>query len=94
MEADQTSHRWHLRKLEIAEIRVARGRELIVRQRELASWLSNAGSWTTSNANTLLNALEDTQKLFEGNVDLLKWKLASESPEPVSTPLAGFNEMR
>jgi hypothetical protein len=71
-----------LQKLEIAELHAAEGKKIVDDQRMRARRLKDiTGPDTpaTSNAEILLRVIEDTQKLFEGHVDLIKREVATET---------------
>ncbi len=76
-------HRRELQKeLQVAEYHVAHGKEIIEQQRKRVERLrSVSGNHTlpTQNADTLLQVAEDSQKILEGHVDLLKHEIATET---------------
>ena len=71
-----------LRKLEIAELHAAQGQKVVEEQRKRARRLRDLTGPDTPaacNADTLLRVIEDTQKLFEDHVDLIKREVATET---------------
>jgi len=71
-----------LQELQVAELHVAQGKKIIDDQRKRACRLSNLTGPDTPavcNADIFLKVIEDTQKLFEGHVDLMKREVASAS---------------
>ena len=71
-----------LQELEVAEHHAAQGKKIIYDQRKRARRLRDiTGSDTLaiSNAEILLRVIEETQKLFDSHVDLIKHEVASET---------------
>jgi hypothetical protein len=71
-----------LRKLEVAERHAAQGKNIVHEQRRRARRLRDiTGSDTlaTQNADVLLRVSEDTQRLFEDHVGLIKREIATET---------------
>jgi hypothetical protein len=69
-------------ELQVAEFHAAQGEQIVEQQRKRADRLrSTSGPATraTLNADMLLRVVEDTQKLFESHVDLLKREVAEAS---------------
>ena len=82
----QELHQLHLQgllqELEVAEHHAAQGKKIIYDQRKRARRLrdiTGPDTLATSNAERLLRVIEDTQKLFEGHVDLIKREVATET---------------
>jgi len=76
-------HMQHLlQELEVAERHAAQGKNIIDEQRKRARRLrdiTGPDTLATRNADVFLGVSEDTQRLFEGHVDLIKHEIASET---------------
>jgi hypothetical protein len=71
-----------LQELEVAELHAVQGKKIVEDQRKRARRLRDTtgpDTPATCNADTLLRVIEDTQKLFEGHVDLIKREVATET---------------
>lgn len=71
-----------LKELEVAERHVAHGKKIVEDQRKRARRLRDITAPETlarSNAEILLRLIEDTQRLFEGRVDLIKRVVPTET---------------
>ena len=70
------------KKLQRAEYHAAQGKEIVEQQRKRAEKLrsvSGPDTGPTQNADTLFRVLEDTQRILEDHVDLLKHEIATET---------------
>jgi hypothetical protein len=71
-----------LRELEAAERHAAQGKNIIHEQRKRARRLrdiTGPDTFATYNADVLLRVSEDTQRLFEDHVDIIKREIATET---------------
>ena len=71
-----------VRELEAAERHAAQGKNIIHEQRKRARRLrdiTGPDTLATCNADVLLRITEDTQRLFEDHVDLIKREIATET---------------
>jgi hypothetical protein len=69
---NNTLHRMHLRELEVGEERVARGKEIILRHKELAGTLKAMGAQVQPENDKLLELLEISQQLAEDHLALVR----------------------
>jgi hypothetical protein len=71
-----------LRELEVAERHAVQGKKIVREQQKRARRLrdiTGPDTLATCNADVLLRLSEDTQKLFEAHVDLLRHEIATET---------------